>query len=103
MGFTVYLSGETHTDWRDQIRSGAEQCGLDITFLSAVTDHASSDAAGYCAALGKPYITLHGSEIIYSLKEFRGQFRPPPYSDLRKKCSISGGKYCLHTVSYVLI
>jgi len=121
MGFTVYLSGEIHTDWRDQIRSEAEQCGLDITFLSAVTDHASSDAAGdhlgeesssfwrdhksakvnairtkisiessdlvvirfgekykqwnaafeagYCAALGKPYITLHGAEIIHPLKE----------------------------------
>jgi YtoQ family protein len=25
--------------------------------------------AGYCAALGKPYITLHGPEIIHPLKE----------------------------------
>lgn len=25
--------------------------------------------AGYCAALGKPYITLHGEEIIHPLKE----------------------------------
>ncbi|HCT72895.1 YtoQ family protein [Psychrobacter aquimaris] len=25
--------------------------------------------AGYCAALGKPYITLHGEDIIHPLKE----------------------------------
>ena len=25
--------------------------------------------AGYCAALGKPYITLHGEELIHPLKE----------------------------------
>uniref|UniRef100_UPI003562C82F YtoQ family protein n=1 Tax=Litorivivens sp. TaxID=2020868 RepID=UPI003562C82F len=25
--------------------------------------------AGYCAALGKPYITLHAEEIIHPLKE----------------------------------
>ncbi|AQQ66425.1 hypothetical protein Mag101_01250 [Microbulbifer agarilyticus] len=25
--------------------------------------------AGYCAALGKPYITLHGEDIVHPLKE----------------------------------
>jgi YtoQ family protein len=25
--------------------------------------------AGYCAALGKPYITLHAEDIIHPLKE----------------------------------
>lgn len=24
MSFTVYLSGEIHTDWRDEIKRGAE-------------------------------------------------------------------------------
>lgn len=42
--FTVYLSGEIHTDWRDQIITGCE--GLDLEFTSAVTDHEASDAAG---------------------------------------------------------
>lgn len=28
--------------------------------------------AGYCAALGKPYITLHSEEIIHPLKEVDG-------------------------------
>ncbi|MCV6623439.1 MAG: YtoQ family protein [Cellvibrionaceae bacterium] len=44
--WTVYLSGEIHTDWRDQIKAGAQKLGLDIEFTSANTDHDSSDAAG---------------------------------------------------------
>lgn len=121
MEWTVYLSGEIHTDWRDQIKQGCEALELPITFSSAVTDHPASDAAGdllgteekkfwrdhksakvnairtrtllencdvavirfgdqykqwnaafdagFCAALGTPYITLHGEEIIHPLKE----------------------------------
>ena len=44
MGLKVYLSGEIHTDWREQIQNGAE--GLDVVFTSPVTDHASSDDCG---------------------------------------------------------
>jgi len=119
MKLNVYLSGEIHTDWREQIIAGCKGSG--ITFSSAVTNHEASDAAGdvlgaeensfwrdhksakvnamristlieqcdiavirfgdkykqwnaafdagYCAAKGKPYITLHGEEIIHPLKE----------------------------------
>jgi len=42
----VYLSGEIHTDWRDQITEGANNSGLDIDFLSPVTNHQSSDDCG---------------------------------------------------------
>src|SRR5690554_891498 len=121
MSFVVYLSGEIHTDWRDEIQRGAKARGLNVTFTSAVTDHDASDAAGdhlgpdstgywrdhkssrvnairtrtliekadmvvvrfgdkykqwnaafdagYCAALGKPYVTLHAEDIIHPLKE----------------------------------
>ena len=121
MNWTVYLSGEIHSDWRQKIIQGAKAHGLAITFTSAVTDHEASDAAGdvlgendngfwrdhqsskvnairtknmmqkcdiaiirfgdkykqwnaafdagYCAALGKPYITLHAEDIIHPLKE----------------------------------
>ena len=48
MTWTVYLSGEIHTDWREQIIAGSQQLNLDIEFTSAVTDHAASDAAGDC-------------------------------------------------------
>jgi YtoQ family protein len=46
MKLEVYLSGEIHTDWREQIIEGCKAQGLEITFTSANTDHASSDAAG---------------------------------------------------------
>ncbi|KGJ89448.1 YtoQ family protein [Thalassotalea sp. ND16A] len=124
MKFKVYLSGEIHTDWREQIIQGCQQHDLNIEFCSAVTDHDTSDGAGdilgdesqpfwrdhksakvnamrtktliescdlavirfgdkykqwnaafdagYCAALGKPYITLHSEEIVHPLKEVDG-------------------------------
>ena len=124
MNWSVYLSGEIHTDWRQQIMRGAQAHGLPVIFTSAVTDHEASDAAGdvlgkednsywrdhksskvnsirtktlisqcdiaivrfgdkykqwnaafdagCCAALGKPFITLHDADIIHPLKEVDG-------------------------------
>ncbi|MDH5354333.1 MAG: YtoQ family protein [Gammaproteobacteria bacterium] len=121
MSWNVYLSGEIHTDWREQIKQGVQALDLPVTFSSAVTNHEASDAAGdilgaeassfwrdhksskvngirtknliercdiaivrfgdkykqwnaafdagYCAALGTPYITLHDEDIIHPLKE----------------------------------
>ena len=40
----VYLSGEIHTDWRDQIIAGAK--GLEVEFSAPVTDHDASDDCG---------------------------------------------------------
>ena len=42
----VYLSGEIHTDWRDEIINLCEKEGLDIEFSSPVTDHELSDNCG---------------------------------------------------------
>ena len=121
MKWTVYLSGEIHTDWRQQIMDGCQASELPVVFTSAVTDHDASDSAGdllgeeernfwrdhksskinairtktlikncdiavvrfgnkykqwnaafdagVCAALDKPYITLHDEDIIHPLKE----------------------------------
>ncbi len=121
MIWTVYLSGEIHTDWRNQIISHATELELPVRFTSAVTNHDASDAAGdvlgaqgnnfwrdhqsakvnkirtqtlirqcdiavirfgdkfkqwnaafdagYCAALDKPYITVHDESLIHALKE----------------------------------
>ena len=46
MGLTVYLSGQIHSDWREQIETGTEKAGLPIAFLSPVTDHDASDDCG---------------------------------------------------------
>ena len=42
--WTVYLSGEIHSDWREQIMEGAKN--LPISFSAPVTDHAASDRCG---------------------------------------------------------
>jgi YtoQ family protein len=117
----IYLSGEIHSDWREQIVSASESHGLPFTFTYPVTDHEASDAAGdvlgeqsepfwrdhqsakinsirsrrciqqcdlaiirfgpkfkqwnvafeagYCAALGKPFITFHDEDLVHPLKE----------------------------------
>ena len=46
MALTVYLSGEIHTDWRDQIELATEKANLPVAFLSPVTDHDASDDCG---------------------------------------------------------
>jgi len=46
MTLRVYLSGEIHTDWRDQITTGVAAAGLDVVFDSPVTDHDASDDCG---------------------------------------------------------
>jgi len=121
MSWTIYLSGEIHSDWREQVIAGARALDLPVVFTNPVTDHEASDSAGdllepessgywrdhksskvnairtrnlldqcdiavvrfgdrykqwnaafdagYCAALGKPYITLHDDDIVHPLKE----------------------------------
>jgi len=44
--WTVYLSGEIHSDWREQIAKGISELGLPVQLLAPVTDHASSDECG---------------------------------------------------------
>ena len=46
MKLTVYLSGEIHTDWRDEVAAACAKQNLDIMFLGPVTDHAASDDCG---------------------------------------------------------
>jgi len=123
--WTVYLSGEIHSDWRERIVNGAAEAGLPIDFSAPITVHADSDDcgvaifgpeqdkfwhdrkgaqlnairtgtliqdadlvvvrfgekykqwnaafdAGYAAAIGTPYITLHPPEHDHALKEVDG-------------------------------
>lgn len=48
----IYLSGEIHSDWREQIETGAKTAGLPVSFASAVTHHEASDDCGV-AILGE--------------------------------------------------
>ena len=42
----VYLSGEIHSDWRQEINVGCSAINLPIIFLSPVTNHEASDDCG---------------------------------------------------------
>ncbi|KGF69619.1 hypothetical protein LL06_09825 [Hoeflea sp. BAL378] len=46
MTWTIYLSGEIHTDWRAQIETGARAAGLPVAFTAPVTHHGASDDVG---------------------------------------------------------
>jgi len=61
MNWTVYLSGEIHSDWRERIREGAAT--LPITFTSPVIDHEASDNCG---------VTILGDEEKPFWKDHKG-------------------------------
>lgn len=44
--WTIYLSGEIHTDWRAQIEAKAKAAGLPVSFTAPVTNHEYSDDCG---------------------------------------------------------
>ena len=46
MHWQIYLSGEIHTNWREEIIASAEKEKLPINFFGPVTDHAASDDCG---------------------------------------------------------
>tara|TARA_R110000822_G_scaffold77530_2_gene186167 strand:+ start:179 stop:628 length:450 start_codon:yes stop_codon:yes gene_type:complete len=52
MKLNVYLSGEIHTDWRDQIIDGAAD--MNVVFTGPVTDHAASDNCGVAIMGAEP-------------------------------------------------
>ncbi|WP_299286335.1 YtoQ family protein [uncultured Tateyamaria sp.] len=68
----VYLSGEIHTDWREQIVDGAND--LDVQFSAPVTDHGASDDCGV-AILGaedNKYWHDHKGAMVNAIRTRRG-------------------------------
>ena len=61
MTLKTYLSGEIHTDWREQIIDGAK--GLDVEFSAPVTDHDASDDCG---------VTILGAEPDKFWHDYKG-------------------------------
>lgn len=54
MTWTIYLSGEIHSDWREQIETGSRAAGLPVTFSAPVTHHEASDDAGVAILGAEP-------------------------------------------------
>ena len=46
MTWSVYLSGEIHSDWRNEVLVSAKQNNLPIEFTSPITNHQASDDCG---------------------------------------------------------
>jgi len=68
--WTIYLSGEIHSDWRERIAQGAESAGLPVEFVSPVTDHETSDKCGI-DILGdedKPFWADHKGAKVNALR-----------------------------------
>jgi len=61
--WNVYLSGEIHSDWREQIMAGVKTAGLPVSFSAPVTHHASSDECG---------VVLLGAEESNFWKDHKG-------------------------------
>ena len=53
MIWSVYLSGEIHSDWRKEIEHGVKEAGLNVVLTGPVTVHEDSDDVG-AAILGEP-------------------------------------------------
>ena len=72
MTLKVYLSGEIHTDWREQIREGA--AALDVVFESPVTDHDASDDCGVAILGAEPnkYWHDHKSAMVNAIRTRKG-------------------------------
>lgn len=72
MGLRVYLSGEIHTDWREQIIDACK--GLDVEFDSPVTDHAASDDCGVSilGAEDNKYWHDHKGAMVNAIRTRKG-------------------------------
>lgn len=72
MTLSVYLSGEIHTDWREQIIDGAK--GLDVAFSAPVTDHDASDDCGVTILGEEPnkYWHDHKGAMINAIRTRKG-------------------------------
>ena len=54
MTWSIYLSGEIHTDWRERIEQGVSAANLDVRFATPVTHHEASDDCGVAILGAEP-------------------------------------------------
>jgi YtoQ family protein len=50
----IYLSGEIHSDWREQIENGCAEVGLPVSFAAPITEHDDSDDCGVAVFGSEP-------------------------------------------------
>ncbi|MER2140708.1 MAG: YtoQ family protein, partial [Priestia megaterium] len=72
MNLTVYLAGQIHDNWRDEIKNQAEQLNLPLTFVGPMTDHDRSDNIGE-EILGKQPNAVLKDEAASQINNLRTQ------------------------------
>lgn len=70
MNLTVYLAGEIHTDWREQLSNAAKKDDLPLTFVSPQTNHDRSDSIGE-DILGNQPSQLYTDDAASDINNFR--------------------------------
>lgn len=70
MELTVYLAGQIHDDWREQVKRQANERNLPLTFVAPQTDHDRSDNIGE-DILGKQPNNLYKDATASSINNFR--------------------------------
>lgn len=72
MQLTVYLAGEIHTNWREELKTLAEGKNLPLSFVAPQTNHDRSDNIGE-AILGEQPGNLYKDHAASDVNNFRTQ------------------------------
>jgi len=72
MNLTVYLAGQIHDDWRDQLEQKAKEKELPLTFVAPQTNHDLSDDIGE-NILGKQPGNVYRDDAASSINNLRTQ------------------------------
>mgnify|MGYP001226912079 CR=1 FL=1 len=70
MELTVYLAGQIHDNWREQVKQIAKEKNLPLKFVGPQTNHDLSDDIGE-KILGKQPNNLYKDETASSINNFR--------------------------------
>ncbi len=70
MKLTVYLAGEIHSDWREDLAQKAKQENLDVSFVAPQTNHDRSDNIGE-DILGEQPGNLYKDDAASDINNFR--------------------------------
>lgn len=72
MKFTVYLAGEIHTEWREELKDKAKALDLPLEFVGPMTDHERSDNIGELV-LGTQSNSIAKDEAASQINNLRAQ------------------------------
>ncbi|KOO48825.1 YtoQ family protein [Viridibacillus arvi] len=72
MELTVYLAGEIHSNWRQELKEKAEVLGIPLNFVGPMENHDRSDFIGE-EILGEQPNAIYRDETASKINNFRTQ------------------------------